>query len=88
MGGLLTFRDIVNTILGFTSLFVRVITVGMLVVFSWGMIRFIYGTNDKGSMKKNKEFMLWSLLALFVMASLWGIIGIMCDSFLATNCVR
>ncbi|MEI6352699.1 MAG: peptidoglycan-binding protein [Candidatus Nomurabacteria bacterium] len=46
-----------------------------LVVFLWGMVLFIYHRqNAADSLKKDKEMMLWSLLALFVFVSVWGII--------------
>lgn len=47
-----------------------------LVVFLAGLVKFIYDRTkgNEQSLKKDKEGMLWSLGALFVLVSLWGII--------------
>lgn len=48
-----------------------------IVGFLWGMVQFIWaarqGDGGKG-VKEGKQFMLWGLIALFVMFSVWGII--------------
>lgn len=46
--------------------------------FFYGVVVFIYGRvtgrGDMAELKKGKDFMLWGLIALFVMVSVWGII--------------
>jgi peptidoglycan hydrolase-like protein with peptidoglycan-binding domain len=48
------------------------------VLFFYGVVVFIYeratGKNSEQELKKGKDFMLWGLIALFVMVSAWGII--------------
>lgn len=47
------------------------------VVFFYGVVIFIYQRamgKDGNDLKKGKEFMVWGLIALFVMVSVWGII--------------
>ncbi len=49
------------------------IVVGLaLLGFFWGLVTFIWGGGDK---EKAKSLMGWSILALFVMVSIWGIIN-------------
>jgi hypothetical protein len=46
-----------------------------LIVFLFGLIRYLW--DNKGDAKKhseNKSVMLWGLVALFVMVSVWGIV--------------
>lgn len=48
-----------------------------VVAFLWGMVNFIWSARngDAGKGVENgKQFMLWGLIALFVMFSVWGII--------------
>lgn len=48
-----------------------------VVAFLWGMVNFIWAARngDAGKGVENgKQFMLWGLIALFVMFSVWGII--------------
>ena len=48
-----------------------------MVAFFYGIVQFIWGSRDGDATKaKNgKNFMLWGLIALFVMFSVWGIIN-------------
>ena len=65
----------------FTSTVVR--SVGALfmtmsvVAFFWGLLQFIWAKSNGGDgdkVKVGKDFMVWGLLALFIMFSVWGII--------------
>lgn len=41
--------------------------------FMWGIVLYLFGKNkDEG-----KTFMLWGIIALFVMTSVWGLVGIL-----------
>ncbi|MEI6352698.1 MAG: hypothetical protein WCO35_02055 [Candidatus Nomurabacteria bacterium] len=55
-----------------------VLMTAAFVVFFYGVVMFLIGrVADKGDLKsleKGKEFMLWGLIALFVMVTAWGII--------------
>lgn len=49
-----------------------------LLAFFWFLIEFIWkGREDPGEQNKAKAGMAWAILALFVMVSVWGIIGFM-----------
>ena len=45
-----------------------------LLTFFWGLARFIYNAGDEKRIEEGKRIMVWGLIALFVMASIWGII--------------
>lgn len=55
-----------------------VLMTAAFITFFYGIVMFIIGrVSDSGDLKsieKGKEFMLWGLVALFVMVSVWGII--------------
>ena len=47
--------------------------------FFFGLVKYIIsGADDK---EVAKSVMMWSLVALFVMVSVWGIIGLVQDTF-------
>jgi Type IV secretion system pilin len=49
-----------------------------LLAFFWFLVMFIWkGSESSDEQAKGKKGMLYSILALFVMASIWGIIGFM-----------
>ncbi len=48
-----------------------------LLVFLWGLAKFIFKSGDEKSHEEGMNLMKWGIIALFVMVSVWGIIGFM-----------
>ncbi len=57
-----------------------IIGIGVL-VFLWGVILYVLNSNDAGK-AKGRTFMLWGIIALFVMVSVWGLVRLLQNSFL------
>ena len=55
-----------------------------IVVFFWGLITYLYtmGTEDA---HKGIQRMLWGVIAIFVMVSIWGIIRLLQSTFRVTS---
>lgn len=51
-----------------------------LVVFFWGLVKYLWGHGGKADIEGAKKLMRWGLITLFVMVSVWGIIGLMQDA--------
>lgn len=61
-----------------------VIGLGVL-VFLWGVLKYVLNSSDAGK-AEGRTFMLWGIIALFVMVSVWGLVNILRDSLeLNTN---
>ncbi len=56
-----------------------------ILVFIWGMIRFIAKADDAEARKQGKQYMVWGLVALVVMTSLIGIIQLVANLFLGSR---
>ena len=56
-----------------------------LLVFFWGVVKFIFNAGDEEKRREGKKFMLWGIIALFVMVSLWGIVTLIRSSVLGTG---
>ena len=51
------------------------IVFGILVIaFLWGLVRFVFAAGSEVDKEKGKNLMIYSILALFVAASIWGIV--------------
>lgn len=51
------------------------IVFGILVIaFFWGLVRFVMAAGDETARKGGKDLMIYSIIALFVAASIWGIV--------------
>jgi len=52
------------------------------VAFVWGIINYYLINQDNENKKKaGKSFMIWGLIALFVMLTVWGLVGILSNTF-------
>ena len=51
-----------------------------LVVFFIGLVRYLWGAGGKGDHSKGKSMMIWGLVTLFVMVSVWGVVGLLGDT--------
>lgn len=48
-----------------------------LLFFFWGLAVFILSAGDEEKKKQGKSIMIWGVVALFVMAAIGGIIGVL-----------
>lgn len=46
-----------------------------VVVFFWGLVKFIMSASDEAAKEGGKNLMIWGMIALFVMVAFWGIIA-------------
>jgi len=47
-----------------------------IMLFVWGMVKFIANTNDTAAHAQGKQFMVWGIIAFVVILSLWAIVDI------------
>lgn len=67
---------IVNSLVDLINTVIPVLVALALVLFFIGVVKYIKSQGEK----KNRGVMLWSLVALFVMLSMWGILRLMCST--------
>lgn len=70
--------DLTQIIKNFTEVGVELIPfVGSLafLAFVWGVVRFIKSTGSESDMKKTKALLVWGVVGMFVLATVWGIIS-------------
>ena len=51
-----------------------------VVVFMWAGVQLVLDAGDEAARKSNKDKMLWGLVAIFAMLSVWGLVGIIGNS--------
>ncbi len=49
--------------------------------FIWGIMQYYLNPDNEEKRKKGKNFIIGGLIALFVMLSIWGIVGILTGTF-------
>jgi len=75
------FKSFVGIIIGIVNLLIPVL-VGLAVLsFFWGLVKFIKAGGSEDSVKEGKSLMIWGVISLFVMISIWGILAFFTNSF-------
>ena len=72
------FAGIVSSILRMFDVLVPVLVALALVMFLIGGVRYIYSEGEH----EKRSLMLWSLVALFVLVSVWGILRLLSATFI------
>lgn len=57
-----------------------------LAVFIWGMVKFI-SSEQSAEKEDGRQFMLWGVIAIAVMFSVWGLVKILQDTFQVKNAI-
>lgn len=70
-----TFRTFVYDIVGIINLLVELLAGAALLAFFWGIAQYIRSAGDEKKLAEGKNIMIWGVLGLFVMVSLWGILA-------------
>ena len=50
-------------------------------MFIWGVVQYVINSGEEAKKDKGKQFMLWGLIALTVMVSVWGLVDILGATF-------
>lgn len=56
-----------------------------LLYFFWGLAQYILNAGNEEKKKQGRDIMIWGILALFIMVSVWGIINVVRETFDINN---
>lgn len=55
-----------------------ILLVGVAVlIFMWGVIKFVAAAGDEEKRKEGKTFMLWGIIGIFVLVSVWALVRVL-----------
>ena len=75
------FSNLVSDILKMFDIALPVLVALALVLFMVGVVKYIYSEGEH----KNRDLIVWSLIALFIMVSIWGILRLLLASLPGTQ---
>jgi len=64
------------------NIIVPIVMTLALLYFFWGLATYILGAGDEEKRKTGRGIMIWGVVALFVMASVWGLTRLLGNTFL------
>lgn len=70
------------------SSIVPLLFVVAMVAFIWGVVQFVAGADNEEKREKGRQFMIWGIVGLAVMVSVWGLVSIFTKSFGIDNNIK
>ncbi len=79
----MTFAGLIDTIV-FTVIdpLLFLISTLALLYFVWGVTKYIYHSGDAEKRTEGYQMMIYGIIALFVMVSVWALVGVLSNTFL------
>src|SRR3989338_5612894 len=76
-----TFKDLVNKIIENINYLIFLVVDLAVFVFIWGIFKyFVAGANEK-KVEEAKNVLIYGLLGIFIMLSVWGLVNILINTF-------
>ncbi len=70
-----TFGDLINTA-------TPIVVALALLAFFWGLAMYIWGDKgEEGAGGNGRNLMIWGIIGLFVMVSVWGLVNVLATTF-------
>lgn len=67
-------KDLIENLGDVVNIATPVIVGIALIAFFWGLAKFIFSAGDEEKRESGKSIMIWGIVALFVIVSIWGIV--------------
>ncbi|MDO8521140.1 MAG: hypothetical protein Q7S52_03425 [bacterium] len=69
------FQNLVTSIGQIVDMLVPILITLAVVMFFWGLVKYIANASDETAKEAGKSLMIWGLIAIFIMVALWAILG-------------
>ena len=77
--------DLITTVQNIINSLIPLFMIIATVVFLWGIIQYITAAGDEDKVKEGRSYIIYGLIGLFVMVSVWGLVKIIADTFGVTG---
>ncbi len=68
------FKAVISEVGSLVNLLIPIAFSAAILFFFWGVARFVLHSGDEGTHEEGKQMMLWGIVALFVIVSIWGLV--------------
>ena len=55
--------------------------------FVWGVVQYVINSDDEAKKSKGRDFMIWGIIGLTVMVSVWGLVKVVSSTFGIQNVI-
>ncbi len=75
------FKGLVDLFIDLGQSLIPLLAVVAFLIFIWGTARFIRASADDKDFGEKKKFLIWGVVGLFVLVTIWGIISFLKGEF-------
>lgn len=72
--------NLVESIRGIVDILIPLVFALAILFFFWGLAQFILAAGDESAASAGKSKMIWGIVAIAVMASIWGLVFFLQDN--------
>lgn len=76
-----TFAEALGIMQGLLNGLLPVLVALAVVIFLWGVLKYIRASDNPDQRTEGRELMIYGIIAIFVMVSLWGLVNVIVDVF-------
>ena len=52
-----------------------------IALFVWGVVQYVINDQEEAKKARGRQFMIWGIIGITVMVSVWGLVGILGNTF-------
>lgn len=52
-----------------------------IAMFVWGVVQYVINSSEEAKKDKGRQFMIWGIIAITVMVSVWGLVSVLGNTF-------
>lgn len=78
--GYSTLGALIGGIQGIVNSLVPLILCIAVILFLWGLVKFVTSAGDEDKRTEGRNQMIWGIIVLFVMVSVWGLVNILVNT--------
>lgn len=75
------FKKVILHVLSVIAVLIPILFAAAFIVFFWGLSKFILNSSSQAEIEKGKNYMIWGVLALFILISFRAIISLVSGEF-------
>jgi FtsH-binding integral membrane protein len=77
--------DLISIVQSVFSALVPLIVSLAVVVFLWGVLKYVIAGSNKDGKEEGRKFMIWGIIGLVVMVSVWGLVAMVKNTFFESS---
>lgn len=80
MAAVTNINDVFGLVRNVLNAVIPIIISLAIVVFIWGVLKYV-ASGDAEKKEEGRNLMIWGIIAIFVMVSVWGLVNILIQTF-------